>query len=295
MAYYLILLSLIFSFSAQSQLIVKTYNIRNFSSEKSTNLPLLGRVLKSNAFDLLAVQEMRNPKLFQSFLKKALPKRDLKTIFSKCGGGGRQKLGFVYDSKKLHLKSYHEDLSLSGNRPSCNQGSRPAFMGFFKNLVDGSEFVAINLHLKAGGCSSCVQKRFAQLEKIQKIVQKLRKRNVSRILLMGDFNTTNYNNPQSPYKKSFDNFSKNLGFKDTGTQMKCTSYWSGRNRDDGIEVPSLLDHILISDDFFNSYQSAKTSLGAHCRSRSCKPSLLKDMGKVYTEVSDHCPVGLYLK
>ena len=245
MAKILVFLGLIVSFAAHSSINIKSYNIRNFSSSSTTNLELLKKILNDNKADLIAVQEIKNSRLFKQFIERELSNLNYKVVLGRCGGGGGQKLGFIYNSKKLELKSFVEDLRLSGKNPSCNGSSRPAGIGVFLDHEDKTQFSAINVHLKAGGCDSCIQKRNYQLKVLSEIIRGFMFNNLHNIVVLGDFNTTEYNK-NGPQKKKFQNFVTHHKMLDSATTMSCTSYWSGHNRDDGLEEPSLLDHILVS-------------------------------------------------
>ena len=139
MAKILVFLGLIISFAAHSAINIKSYNIRNFSNSKSTNLELLKKVLDENKADLIGVQEIKNTRLFKEFVENELSHLNYKVVLGRCGGGGGQKLGFIYNSKKLELKSFVEDLRMSGKNPSCNGSSRPAGIGVFLDHEDKTQ------------------------------------------------------------------------------------------------------------------------------------------------------------
>lgn len=294
MAKILVLLGLIISFAAHSAINIKSYNIRNFSNSKSTNLELLKKVLDENKADLIGVQEIKNTRLFKEFIENELSHLNYKVVLGRCGGGGGQKLGFIYNSKKLELKSFVEDLRMSGKNPSCNGSSRPAGIGVFLDHEDKTQFSAINVHLKAGGCDSCIQKRAYQLKILSEIIRGFMFNNLHHIVVLGDFNTTEYNK-NGPHKKNFEKFVRHHKMLDSAATMSCTSYWSGHNRDDGIEESSLLDHILVSESFARRYESVKAEVGLHCKTLSCRQAPTDRMGIAYHQVSDHCPVSLDMR
>lgn len=286
---------IIFSFITQASLVLKSYNIRNFSSDKTTNLPLLKKILTQNRAHVMAVQEIKNTKLFKKFIESEFKHFSYKAVLSKCGGRGGQKLGFIYDSHRLELENFKEDLSLAGNEPSCNGSSRPAAIALFKDKLKNHRFAAISVHLKAGGCQKCFDKRVLQLKKLSLIIRDLNAKGIDKIVSMGDYNTTHYNK-QSERRETFLDFVSHHRMKDTAMAMKCSSYWKGSNYQDQIEEPSLLDHILISDSFLAAYkEKRKVSLGVHCQRNFCKRSYAENMGQAYFQVSDHCPIGLHLK
>ena len=291
---FLVLISVFFSFAAHSSLIIKSYNIRNFASAKSTNLALLKQILMDNRADIIAVQEIKNAGLFKTFIETELKSYHYKAVISKCGGAGKQKLGFIYNSKRLELKSFTEDLSLTGTTPTCNGSSRPAAIGIFSDHEDKQDFVAMSLHLKAGGCKECISKRKFQLKQLSNIIKKAHFSGLENIIVMGDFNTTEYNK-NGQEQKYFKSFVAHHMMRDTAEKIACSSYWGGHDRGDGIEEPSMLDHILITKSFMENYSKAKASVALHCQKNLCKRTPSQKMGMAYKQVSDHCPISLDMR
>lgn len=290
----LVLISVFLSFAAHAGLVVKSYNIRNFASAKSTNLVLLKKILIDNKADIISVQEIKNAGLFKKFVEAELKSYHYKVVISKCGGAGNQKLGFIYNSKRLELKSFTEDLSLAGKTPSCNGSSRPAGIGVFRDHNDQLDFAAIAVHLKAGGCGNCIAKRQFQLKRLSLIIKKFQVNGLENVIALGDFNTTEYNKKSKQYEM-FKGFVAHHQMRDSADKVACSSYWGGSNRGDGIEEPSLLDHILITKAFMSNYNQAKASVALHCQQNACKRTPSNKMGMAYKQVSDHCPISIDMR
>ncbi len=74
---------------------VASYNIRNFDTTKSpTDKKELKKIIKKLKADLITVEEIVNTASFRKFVKSELPEYGVS--LAHCGGGGRQKIGFLY-------------------------------------------------------------------------------------------------------------------------------------------------------------------------------------------------------
>ncbi|MBY0518294.1 MAG: hypothetical protein K2P81_15395 [Bacteriovoracaceae bacterium] len=284
------LLALLLSSQAFAALTIGTYNIRNFDYDERarihTDKPQLEVILKSLNFDLLGVNEINNTAEFESFVSTKLPTHDVH--LSTCGGAHGQKLGFVFNKSKLRLISFNEDLEITdpGGTPACYGGSRPLVIGKFQEIATGDTFIALQVHLKSGGNADSLKKRFMQYDIIEKYIKKLRANGETRIVTSGDFNSTSYTEKGEEYKR-FTSMVKNAGMVDLSADLACSAYWWGGS-DDGIESPSLLDHVMASPEFIKN-RSAQSQAWTHCKQVSCKDASLAQLGISYASVSDHCP------
>ena len=130
-------------------------------------------------------------------------------------------------------------------------------------------------------------KRAKQYEILRKIVaNNVAKSGVKDFYIAGDLNTTEYLNRGADYR-GLTKIVSALGAKDLAANLSCSAYWWGGS-DDGIETPSLLDHVIVSPGLLKTSGAAKA--GAHCQKVSCREASLKDLGISYESVSDHCPI-----
>jgi endonuclease/exonuclease/phosphatase family metal-dependent hydrolase len=287
----LFLLALLFTLSTFAEGRIAAYNIRNFDYDERARIPTnkgyLKTIISKLKADFIAVQEIREDQVFKGFIQKHFPK--METVLSTCGGAHGQKLGFVYNSDKYELLKFEEDLRVSNpfdlRRPTCHGGSRPLAIGTFLNKKTAEEFIAIAVHLKSGGSSSSIKKRFKQLAILKTVVKELNAKGSKKITILGDFNTTQYNNRGQEYKK-FKSLVNEMGMHDASENIQCSSYWYGGRRD-GKQYPSLLDHVLVSKSF--SSKKPKNKLYGHCARLKCQITGDSNMGVSYDEVSDHCP------
>lgn len=284
-----------FILSAQAALNVSSYNIRNFDyderSHTPTNKAKLAQTIKEINPDLLGVQEINQTREFKDFIQREFFGK-YETSLTECGGGGDQKLGFVYNRSKLELLSFKEDRRVMNpyapHQTMCDLGSRPLALGKFKVSATGQVFVAIAVHLKAGGQYNSVKKRFRQLELLSEVIQEQREQGVEKFVVMGDFNSTRYSHDPN-IRAKFLKVVEQMGLKDVTANIGCTSYWWG-GRPDGRQYPSHLDHILVSPNFGKASQAAARAYG-HCAKLSCAATQENEMGVSFDEVSDHCPIA----
>jgi len=272
-----------------ASLSLATYNIRNFDYDSRddihTNKSALRGIIKKINSDLIAVQEIVNKEEFKSFVKKNLSQYSVK--LTDCGGAGKQKLGFLYKKNVLNLESFVADDRVA-NGGKCNMGLRPAAIARFKIKRTGKRFTAIAVHLKAGGRQSNADVRYRQYSILTEIIKELKKGRKKRIVVLGDFNTTDYVFRNQNYERFID-FADSNKLIDFSANLDCTSYWFGGNRD-GLESPSVLDHILVTENFYDEFTYSSSEAKAHCKSASCQVSTPEHLGVSFQEVSDHCPV-----
>lgn len=266
---------------------IASYNVRNFSPEKSgTHLKELYKILKSTRADIISVQEIVDDEGFKFFIESYLP--HYKVALSKCGGFGNQKLGFIYNSKVYELKRFEEDSRLSIKQSDCDGGLRPAAIALFKKKRTRFTFAAVAVHLKAGGGQYNADTRYAQLKQLTKIIREIKNDNIRHYAVMGDFNTTDYLDRNHNYDR-FVEFTIQNKLIDFSEDLECTTYWSG-GRGDGLMHGSVLDHVLVSESLYDGFSHSSTELKAHCGKNLCESLPEDDLGPSFKKVSDHCPV-----
>ena len=263
---------------------VASYNVRNFEVDGpySTNPNSLVKILKRNTSDLIAFQEIVDTNSFLKVIKNSLPAH--KAIFSKCGGYGRQKLTFVYNTKKFKVLNSIEDLEMTGSR-ECHSGVRPLLRVEVEHKKTRKRMWVILVHLKAGSKGSDIDFRSNQIDYIQSILG-----SINNYIILGDFNTTSLNEERGQYFKNFIEKNKIIH---SSSKVECTSYWWG-GVSDGLYYPSLLDHILISSKLASNFRKINFTTKEHCQTNSCQISTESELGDSFNNVSDHCPVSVKL-
>jgi endonuclease/exonuclease/phosphatase family metal-dependent hydrolase len=283
-------LLLVTSFGLQA-LTIGAYNIRNFDydtrSRVRTDKPALAKILQDLNADVLSVEEINNTSEFQKFTTQKLP--GYEAVLTNCGGAHDQRLGFLYNTKVVDLLSFEEDLSVSdpGGRGTCYSGSRPLAIGLFQVKATKQKFYGVTVHLKSGSDPQSMAKRARQYEIIKVAIKKLKtKTGVQDYFIAGDVNTTEYLNRGGDYR-ALTKVVKEMGMIDLSEDNKCSAYWWG-GTDDGIETPSLLDHIIVTPGLLK--KDVKTEVHGHCKKVACREVRMQDLGISYQSVSDHCPI-----
>ncbi len=282
--------------SVNAGITIGTYNIRNFDYDErykiTTNKVELASLLSSLKTDVLNVQEINNTAEFENFVALKLPGYD--TELSRCGGAHGQRLGFLYKKSTVDLLSFNEDLSISepGSRGGCDTGSRPMAIALFQIKATKQKFYGLSVHLKSGSDPDSKAKRIKQLKIIQNTIKELKsKTGVADFYIAGDFNSTEYLGRGSDYQ-TLTGIVRDLGMTDLASNLKCTAYWWG-NTDDGIETPSVLDHMLVTPGLSKGSPNAKAA--GHCQKVNCREVPVRELGIIYQSVSDHCPVTATLQ
>lgn len=287
-------LSLLTTLSAKA-FTIGAYNIRNFDYDERyrirTNKVELSSILNSLQADVLSVEEINNTAEWDRFVQSKMPGYD--TEVSRCGGAHGQRLGFLYNKSTVELLSFNEDLSISepGAQGACDAGSRPLAIGLFRIKATGQKFYGMTTHLKSGSQGESIEKRTKQFEIIKKIVKDLKsKTGIQDFFIAGDMNTTEYLSKGHDYKILTKMVSE-LGMTDLSANLKCTAYYWG-GTDDGIETPSLLDHVIVSQGLLKlkSRNSVQAMATGHCQKVNCREVPVRELGTSYASVSDHCPV-----
>jgi endonuclease/exonuclease/phosphatase family metal-dependent hydrolase len=284
-------LALVASLSIQAAITIGAYNIRNFDYDERyrirTNKTELTSMLLNLKADVLSVEEINNTAEFNTFITTKMP--GYKAALSECGGEHGQHLGFIYNSNTVEMLSFNEDLAVSdpGQAGGCNTGSRPLGIALFQIKATKQKFYGMTAHLKSGSNPESIQKRTKQFEIIKNIIKELKtKTGVADFYLAGDLNTTQYISQGQDYKM-LTKFVSDLGMVNLTDKLGCSAYWWG-GTEDGMEDPSLLDHVIATPGLVKG--TAKPQLNGHCKKVSCKQASLAQLGVSYESVSDHCPI-----
>ena len=284
------IISLFFTLSSYA-LTIGAYNIRNFDYDErsriKTNKQELSLLLQSLKVDVLSVEEVNNTAEFERMVASKLPSYG--TEISRCGGAHGQHLGFLYNMNTVELLSFNEDLTISepGKGGSCDSGSRPLAIALFKIKATGQKFYAMTAHLKAGADAGSLAKRQKQYEIIKNTVNELRqKTGIQDFSFAGDMNTTEYLNRGTDYVH-FRKLVSDLGMIDLAANNACSAYYWG-GTDDGIETPSILDHVVVTPGLMKKKATAEAH--GHCKKVSCREVPATQLGIIYESVSDHCPM-----
>lgn len=269
---------------------IGTFNVRNFDYDEreriKTDKVQLAGLLKALKVDFLGLNEIDNKQEFEKLVATQLPGYEVK--LSECGGAHGQHVGFLYNTSVVKFVSFKEDLTVSdpgGTSGGCYAGSRPLGIGEFQFVGSNEKFFALIAHTKSGGQTSSIQKRQRQYEIIGNVAAGLMKTN-KNVLIMGDLNSTGFLDKQEDYK-NLTALTQKTGIINLSAKTACSAYWWG-GTEDGIETPSLLDHVMASPNMIKT-SVTQTTLFSHCAALACKESPIAALGVTYKTVSDHCP------
>lgn len=285
------------------ELTIATFNLENFEdvsykqseyeeNERIKNYYELDSVFENMDADIIALQEVRSPVNFKKFLKQSHPKYS--TVFSSCGGSGKQFLGFAFNKSKFSKIDQFEieELQLG----DCTRALRPGF--FLELRIRGkkgksSKLGLLNIHLKAGNRDRDKVKRIQQHAEIKSF---LKTKKINTVVL-GDFNSTElYENPYDhnhPFRQLIKKANLAESFK--LTDKTCSSYYMPRNRSSRSTevndlIPSLLDHILVNQNFKQTFKASDKKIYGHCYKHQCESIEESDVDNHYSQISDHCPI-----
>src|SRR5690606_24062373 len=137
----------------------------------------------------------------------------------------------------------------------------------------------ISLHLKSGSHPASMRTRHAQFKIIKDTILDLKKKTgVQDFFFAGDLNTTEYTNKGADYK-ALTRMVSELNMIDLSANEQCSAYWWG-GTDDGIEAPTLLDHVIVTPGLVK-IRGAKTSVAGHCKKVSCQSATPRELGISY--------------
>lgn len=267
---------------------IASLNLRNFGHEQGRDYQRLlkNELLKTNA-DIFAFQEIIDGSRLAEILSDTHPNHQL--VFSRCGGGGRQHLAMAYPASLFDLVEIEENESVGNSFRKYCGSLRPSFI---VSLLEKSTQRVLSfhiVHLKAGGDRRSIDRRNNQY---RKLAQEISAPSPRFHILLGDFNTTGFDQMDQDGRNFF-NFLQQNNLTTSATATKCTSYWPGRNYKDRLEEPSTLDHIVVSNQLKIVRGSIQTY--GHCLVKNCEQVNKSQLGSYYKAVSDHCPLALTIE
>jgi len=283
---------------------IASWNVRNFPLDERPQKDDLGYSRRTNicdfetAFggldaDLYGLQEVNDIRRFQPILRRACGERSMDVRYSSSGGRHGQHLAIAWDNTKLELVGEPMEVQELVFEP----GMRPAFAGYFRSLrAGGVDFTLVVVHLESG------PKNFADRRRQNRALASWIEARIDEIgdpdvIALGDFNTVG--SPRGGLEgelQSADAILGRAGLERLHNPLGCTSYWEGGGGRDGVQQPSLLDHVFVGGFGFDA---VTTPLEAwlHCARLGCS-ELISRPGKedgTFWDVSDHCPLTFEIR
>ena len=287
---------------AEGSLRVASWNVRNFPLDERPQDDDLGYSRRTNICDfetalggldadLYGLQEVNDIRRFQPILRRACGERTMQVRFSAGGGRFGQHLAIAWDDSVLELVGKPMEISELVLEP----GMRPAFAGYLRSRrVEGVDFTLVVVHLESGPGNFGDRRRQnrALSSWLERWIEEI---DDPDVIVLGDFNTTG--SPRGGLEgelQSVDAILGRVGLERLHNPLGCTSYWEGGGERDGVQQPSMLDHVFVG-----GFGAVTTPLEAwlHCARWQCE-DLISRSGEedgTFWDVSDHCPLTFEIR
>ncbi len=252
------------SFEQNEDLEIVTFNLEHFPKANNTIMHTAELLEHMNA-DVVAVQEISNE---GALIELARQMDGWEAVFTTAPTSYGQSLGYLVKATEVELL---EDFTQVWFEEDAYHFPRTPFVIKVKHRESGMETLLVNLHLKALGDNESVGRRRQASIKLQEYLDASHPDDF--VIVLGDFNDEL--NEEKAIDDVFSNFSdstETYRFVDETIADGSEQYWSYPS------WPSHIDHILITDEWFNYFESAMTVLPDQC------------FGDYEEFISDHRPV-----
>ncbi len=221
---------------------VVTFNLEQFPKKNNTIMHVAELLVHLNA-DVVAVQEISN----EGALKELADKMEEWEYVYSPNSSGSLTPGFLIKMSEIELI---EDETRALFEDDNYRFPRSPLMVKVKHRKSGVESYLINLHLKAMGDEESVQRRLLASHKLKELLDE--EYSHDYVIVLGDFNDEL--DEENPEQNVFHNFivSENYRFTDMSIAQGEEENWSYPG------WPSHIDHILISDEWFDAVDTTMT-------------------------------------
>ncbi len=267
---------------------IATYNIRQFP--RDTDLPRLREVIAALDADVIAVQEIKDRAALDPLVRSlSTGRRRYRYVLAACGGKNQMFLGFLYDTRRAHLRSTREFAELDPDgKGRCSDGERSGLWGVF---VSGKRVVhLLAVHLPAGGLPDRVRRRREQWRRALRLLQKLREKGATEVALLGDVNSIGYLDNRDGERDLIDDDLRRAGMDLPTRSLPCSFYWQAPESRDVLS-PNLLDHVITTRGLA---RPGSARVHGFCAALRCQPHPMAGAPPEFHSVSDHCPVSIDL-
>jgi len=289
---------------AEGNLRIVSWNVRNFPLDerpqdpdlaysRRTNICDLESVLGGLDADVLGLQEVNDTRRFPPILRRACSDRKMAVLFSTGGGRFGQHLAIAWDDASLELTREPVDIVTMAFEP----GMRPGFAAHLRSRRPGGVgFTIVVVHNESGPRAFANRRRQnrALAEWIGTWVEKTGDPDV---VLLGDFNTTG--SPRGGLEGELLSVDAILGraeMRRLPNETGCSSYWEGSGERDGVQQPSLLDHVFLGG-FASGAVTDPVRAWLHCARWQCSEFISRrgEEDGTFWDVSDHCPLTFEIR
>ncbi|MCU0234443.1 MAG: endonuclease/exonuclease/phosphatase family protein [Thermoanaerobaculales bacterium] len=288
--------------AARDELRVASWNLRNFPLDERPQEPDLGYLRRTNICDLetalggldadlLALQEVCDTRRLPPILRRACAPRPMRAVFSAAGGRFGQHLALAWDDSVLELVDGPFELT----ELVLAEGMRPGLAAGFRSRAGGGlELTVVTVHLESGRDGFGARRR-----QNRALADWLEARGAARgessFVVLGDLNTAG--SPRGGVAGELQSLDAILGRAglDRLAGAGCSQYWEGGGGRDGVQQPSLLDHVLLGGPALAA--AGPVSAWLHCARAGCA-ELVSRPGQedgTFWDVSDHCPLTFEIR
>ncbi len=261
-------------FGTDSTFEVVTWNLENFPKRGATTINLVSQFILQIDAEIYALQEIENS--FETLLQTV---NELDTLNNWSGfrsNSAAFSINLAYIYKSGNSTNIAEILD-----SDYHYLPRPPLL---MNLIfEGSEFVVINNHLKAGGDAGDIERRTGGCLLLEDYLsQNLPSENV---ILLGDLNDMLTDVEEDNVFKPFLDEMANYQFVDMEIAEGNSVDWSYPG------WPSHIDHILITNELYDEFNETDSEV----RTLKIDEYLENGWNEYEQNISDHRPVGIKLK
>ncbi|KXX70306.1 endonuclease/exonuclease/phosphatase family protein [Flammeovirga sp. SJP92] len=248
---------------------VLTWNIENFPKRDETAGLVNATIVNSN-YDLWGIQEIEEEGTLRLLSQNSPNYSVLIDDDIARNVNNDFHLGFVYNNERLEV--LERQILASGDFESYYFPRRPLLVKFL-NKVNNQTFYVINIHLKCCSGNTNENRRTEASNRLQKYIDL--NLNNEYVIVLGDFNEEIYPTTSSSFYNFIEDadnyiFSDMDQAKSDSSLKKSYPSW----RPNGSHI----DHILMTNEWFNQFQQSYTLTLDQCSS------------SFDAQVSDHRPV-----
>jgi len=265
-------------FGTDSTFEVVSWNIEWFPKNGSTTSNYVETILTNLNADVYALQEINDTTLLKSVVAN-IPSYECHFLSSYYGG-----LAYVYNTNTVQINDKYEIYTSQAYWNAFPRSPQLLNLDFM-----GENIFIINNHLKCCGDETLdindlqdeENRRLMAITYLKQYMDNLLQD--KKVILLGDLNDILTDNPQNNVFNSFLNDSTNYVFADMDIASSSSFDWSYPT------WPSHLDHILISNELFSTFQNNHSEV-------SCIriDDYMNSWYQYDNNISDHRPVALKL-
>lgn len=266
------------SFGSDSTLDIVSWNIEWFPKNGQTTINNVKGIIKAMDAEVIAIQEIDNKNSFQQLLN------ELDDYSGYYLNGDYQSLAYIYKTSEIKIIDNYEIYT-------SDWREFPRSPLVLEVLYRNKKYILINNHLKCCGDEEMnpyddwdeETRRYDASNMLDEYIEQYFPN--ERVLLLGDLNDELTDRPVDNVFTAFLNDENHYLFADMEIAEGSSSGWSYPN------WPSHLDHILITNELFETYNSPFSS----CESIKLEEHFYGGYNEYDQKVSDHRPVGIKLK